>query len=300
MRKVIALALLALASSACQPQAAKTTAATAVPGAVKPRQVAVTKAVPPVPLALADSLTPEMRATLQKVNLASLFLAPEPGRGSSVLDGFFGRDPQRLSLAILQATCDSLTPGLFHVVGKARYKKQVSSFTGNLQLTRIEDYYDQSRLLTQDEKSFIQDTTKAGNGDILNARAYSAAASFQFTGHLPAVYLLNGRAMLDFWVTDQGKAGGLYPPCEGCVDNKVPSKGSELLLQGKWLDNSVERGRDFLVCRDVFFISNALIKDFGIGDRGAQANPKYAKLGWSDYWENDEWWADSPKPSLNL
>ena len=51
---------------------------------------------------------------------------------------------------------------------------------------------------------------------------------------------------------------------------------------------------------DIFLLSPSLIKDFGIGDRGAQVNPKYAKLGWNELWENDEWWADSPKPKLSL
>jgi hypothetical protein len=293
MSKLLTLLALALASAACQPQVTQTTAATTTP------TPAAVVAQPASPAALADSLTPAMRTTLRQVNLASLFLAPEAGQ-NGVLDGFFGRDPQRLSLAILQATRDSLNPELFHLIGKTRYQKQVSSFAGTLQISRIEDFHDQARLLSQGEDSFIQDTTTAGEGAILNAHAYSAVASFRFASRPPGTYALEGRAMLDFWITDKGKAGGLYASCEGCPDDQAPSKGSELLLQGKRLNYKDKSERGFLVCRDVFFIANGLIPNFGIGDRGAQVNPKYAKLGWRTYWENDEWWADSPKPSLSL
>jgi hypothetical protein len=301
MKKHLALLMLALAGAACQPQVTQTTPATTAPEApvstTQPTSSAKTALL--IQPSLADSLTPEMRATLRRVDLAPLFLAPEPGQ-SGVLDGFFGKNPQRLSLAILQATRDSRKPGLFHIAGKTRYQKQVADFTGDLQITSVADYYDQGRLLTQDESTFIQDTTAAGNGDILNARAYSASAAFKFSSKLPAAYTLNGRAALDFWATDKGKVGRLYSPCEGCVDDKSPSKGSVLLMRGKWLENNAKHEQNFLVCRDVFFVSNSLIADFGIGDRGAQVNPKYVKQGWSDYWENDEWWAASPKPSLSL
>lgn len=296
MKRLFALLTLACASAACQPQAAQITTAT-----ISPKEtVAIAQPASPVsatqpnPATLADSLTPEMRTTLQRVDLGSLW------KEAGVLDGFFGRDPQRLSLVILQAARDSLKPGLFHVTGKTRYRKQVANFSGNLQITSVADYYDQGRLLTQSDDTFVQDTSAAGNGAILNARAYSASAAFTFSSKPPASYALTGRAALDFWVTDKGKIGILSAPCEGCTDEKVPSKGSALLLCGKWLHASTKRQQSFVVCRDVFFISNDLIANFGIGDRGAQVNPKYAKLGWTDYWENDEWWADSPKPSLNL
>jgi len=290
MRKLFAWASLATVSVACQPQAAQTTAVPEV--AAGTTLASPANAAPPV---VADSLTPEIRTMLRQVDLANLFRDNSP-----VLDGFFGNNPQRLSLALVKVTRDSLSPGLFHIVGKSRYKKQVAPFTGTIQLTRVADYYDQGRLLSQGEDTFIQDTTAGGTGDILNARAYSAAGAFSFTGKAPAPYALSGRALLDFWITDKGKIGGLYSPCEGCVEEEAPTKGSGLLMRGNWLDTNTKSARPFLVCRDVFFISNNLIADFAIGDRGAQVNPKYDKQGWRDYWENDEWWADSPQPSLNL
>jgi len=291
MKKLFAWAGLVTASVACQPQAAQTPAAPEVAASTN-QPASPAKTAPP---AIADSLTPQMRTMLRQVDLANLFRDNSP-----VLDGFFGNNPQRLSLALVKVTRDSLKPGLFHIVGKSRYKKQVAAFTGSIQLTSVADYYDQGRLLSQGEDTFIQDTTAGGTGDILNARAYSAAGVFSFTSKAPVTYALSGRALLDFWITDKGKIGGLYSPCEGCVEEEAPTKGSGLLMRGSWLDTNTKSRRPFLVCRDVFFISNNLIADFAIGDRGAQVNPKYDKQGWRDYWENDEWWADAPKPSLSL
>lgn len=296
------LALLALAATACQQQPPATQAATAAPiAAAVPFPAKAQAAVPPAQVVVADSLTPEMRAMLRQVNLANLYLAPDESTASGVqttLDGFVGQDPQRLSLALLRVTRDSLKPQVFHLVGKTRFQNHIADFTGELRISRITDFYDQETLLTQNDDSFVQDTTSNGfpKGQILNARAYSATANFRFISSGSALpFLLTGRAMLDFWLNNSGKTGLLYAPCEGCIDNKAPAKGSGLLLRGTWL---TANSKPFVVSRDAFFIAPAIIQDFGIGDRGAEVNPKYAKLGWSNYWENDEWWADSPTPSL--
>ncbi|MBF9221417.1 hypothetical protein [Hymenobacter ruricola] len=299
VNKMVAVGLAATAT-ACQhtaPPVAK--AVTQAPAAtVASPEIPATQ--PEMSLA-ADSLTPEMRATLQQVNLSKLFLAPESQSAGfkMALDGFFGTNPQRLSLAILQASRDSLQPEVIHVTGKARNQKQVTNFTGEIRLTGLVDYYDQSLLLSQGGAGFIQDTTSEA-GNITNARAYAASATFHFVGQAPATYALNGHAFLDFWLMDNGTVGQVTTPGEGIVLEKAATKGSGLLFKGNWQDAKTSTSPSFVVCRDVFLLSPGFIKDFGIGDRGAQVNPKYAKLGWSSYWETDEWWAESPKPKLSL
>lgn len=307
MKKIYWLLALVGASAACQ-QAPSTVASSKVSIVVATATPVVAKAVlPPTPAIIADSLTPEMLATLRQVNLAKLFLAPEPGRAGdyqSVLDGFFGKNPQRLSMAILKATRDSLQPGLFHVVGKTRYKQQVSKFEGTIKVNSIADYYEQSLLLSQGDDDFVyvQDTASNAGGAITNAKAYSAKAVFRFdiSGDSQVANVLTGQTLLDFWITDKGKIGMLHSPCEGCVDDKSPTKGSSLLLKGTWQDVVTKAKKPFVVSRDIFLLSPDIIQDFGMGDRGSQVNPKYAKLGWNDYWENDEWWANAPKPKLSL
>ena len=287
-------------ATACQhsaPPTQVTTVPLAAPvAAAKPIAATAEAPVPP------DSLTPAMWATLRQVNLAKLFLAPESPQAEgykTALDGFFGTKPQRLSLAILTATRDSLRPELLHVTGKTRYLKQITAFLGDICLTRLTDFYDQNLLLTQGADGFIRDTISE-DGLITNAKAYSATAYFRFTSATPAPLVLTGRALLDFWIMDNGTVGTVHTPAEGIVLEKAAAKGSGLVLKGNWQGASSEVAKPFLVSRDVFLVSPDLIGDFGVGDRGAGVNPKYAKLGWNTYWENDEWWADSPKPSLSL
>ena len=40
------------------------------------------------------------------------------------------------------------------------------------------------------------------------------------------------------------------------------------------------------------------LEKLGLGDRGDEVNPHMARLGWAEEWENEEWWAKSPKPSF--
>ncbi|MDO7851521.1 hypothetical protein [Hymenobacter convexus] len=305
MRKRFCLFLLLIAT-ACQqqkPAAHTVNAATlraASQAAAKPALDSSSATIAPV-VADEASLTPEMGAAFRQVDVSKLFLAPESqSEGFKMaLDGFFGADPQRLSLAILQATRDSLRPELIHVTGKARNRKQISSFSGEIHFTQLADYFDQGFLLSQGGDEFSQDTTKEG-GPVINANAYSASATFRFVGNAPATYVLTGQALLDFWVRSDGKVGMMYTPGEGMVLEKAPTKGSGLVFTGNWQEPAGKSARPFLVSLNIFLQSPDLIKDFGIGDRNSQVNSKYAKLGWSTYWENDEWWADSPKPKLSL
>lgn len=303
MKKLLILLSLALAATACQHAAPTTRVAATVPvAAAAPARKQELIVPPPAPVAGADSLTPEMRAMLRQVHIAELLLAPKPGKVgeyASVLDGFFGASPQRLSLAILKATRDSLQPSCYHIVGKARYKQQITRFEGEMQFIRVADYYDQGLLLSQGGDEFEQDTTSE-DGHITNARAYSAAATFRLTSPAPATQVLTGQILLDFWVMSDGTVGEMHSPAEGIVLEKAPTKGSGLLLKGAWHDAAANSQKPFLASRDIFLLSPGIIGDFGIGDRGAEVNPKYAKYGWNTYWENDEWWADSPKVALNL
>ena len=65
-------------------------------------------------------------------------------------------------------------------------------------------------------------------------------------------------------------------------------------------NHTTRQVKTFVVPDNVFAAAPEVCKDFGIGDRSREINPKYAKPGWSELWENEEWWADSPKPKLSL
>jgi hypothetical protein len=47
--------------------------------------------------------------------------------------------------------------------------------------------------------------------------------------------------------------------------------------------------------QNIFYFQQDIFRDFIIGERDMDFNPKYAKLGWNSYWENEEWWAEPGK-----
>jgi hypothetical protein len=302
MRKLLTVLALVVSGTACQHStpASQITAVAPATSAALPKPSLIVQAP-----ALPDSLTSATKELLQRVDLTQLLTATafeKEANYQPVLDGFFDTNPQRLSLTILQATRDSLRPGRFWVMGKTRFKRQISRFEGVMQLVSLSDYYEQGLLLSQgnDKLTYVADSTLEAGGYIANARAYSATASFRFNSPAPAAYVLTGQALLDFWVTDKGVVGFMNAPAQGEILEKAPTKGSGLVLRGSWQDIPSKLVKPFLVSQNIFLLSPGLISDFGVGERSAGVNPKYAKLGWASYWQNDEWWADSPKPSLSL
>jgi hypothetical protein len=129
---------------------------------------------------------------------------------------------------------------------------------------------------------------------------YSATASFTFDEFesAPNSGTFTGRAFVDFFIKSNGEltiGQTVINP-----DATAPTKGAGVVYRGKWTSHATKQNKPFILSNNAFMIAPELLPQFGISERSGRMNPKYAKLGWSEAWENDEWWADSPKPSLNL
>lgn len=129
-------------------------------------------------------------------------------------------------------------------------------------------------------------------------RGYTARANFALVENdaMPASGKFEGVGTLDFYINPEGQIG--YGQIMG--GEAAPARGQGLLFKGSWVGNKTGQHKDLLLARSVFSIAPDVLKNFSIGERDATINPKYAKLGWDKYWENDEWWADSPKPKMSL
>ncbi|UOQ71238.1 hypothetical protein [Hymenobacter cellulosilyticus] len=47
-------------------------------------------------------------------------------------------------------------------------------------------------------------------------------------------------------------------------------------------------------------MADELLGDFNVGGRIVEVNPKYARYGWNEYYENEEWWTTAPaNPTKN-
>ncbi|RZK99109.1 MAG: hypothetical protein EOO62_25270 [Hymenobacter sp.] len=83
--------------------------------------------------------------------------------------------------------------------------------------------------------------------------------------------------------------------------DRTLAQGGGIKYQGTWTSASTGRTVQALWVENIIgYHGPHAFADFLMGDRGMEINPKYAKLGWDNYWANDEWWAASPKPRLSL
>lgn len=240
-----------------------------------------------VAMAPADTLTPEMLTLLRQVDLAPLWAADTAyADGYVPMIGFLGTDHYSISMVFDHVQRDAREPQLFHVRGRDRFRKVITPFVGTLRIQHIADF----------DSCYIH---KYG-GDSIHAYTASAVFALHQDKQRGGAGVFSGAAFLDFFVTNDGYCGLPEKPIEGIIVNGTPTKGSNRLFRGIWTNSRTGQTKPLLVANDLFIISPEIYADFGVGDRGTQINPKYAKQGWFDYWENDEWWADSPKPKLSL
>jgi len=242
--------------------------------------------LPSANLRISDTLTVPMRSLLKEYDLARLWSSEDSTNEVSPiqqLDGFFGPDRYRIAFVIASARRDGLDPSLFHVTGKNRYKKRVSSFIGIIRVRVVQDLKVEYLDLAPEDSL---------------AQAYTAKAQFRFQedSTQSGAGTFEGTGVLDFYITPRGEIGQVM-----FVDGlHYPARGQGILFKGHWTNRQIGPKKELLLARDIFRIAPDVLEKFGIGERAAEINPKYAKLGWNELWENDEWWAETPKPSLNL
>ena len=83
-------------------------------------------------------------------------------------------------------------------------------------------------------------------------------------------------------------------------EGAIRARTREFAFEGTWTEASTGKTQRVLWANEFAPVANAVLGDFDIGGRMATVNPKYRKYGWTEYFQNDEWWADSPKPALSL
>ncbi len=290
MKLLIALLALALTgTTACQqPTPPLHSPVSAEAPVAKPNVAKSATATTPVSAAAArsaDTLTTAMLALLRDYDLAPLWSnsdkADSISNGSPVLEGFLGPDRYRIALALTQVRRDSANPALLHVQGKSRYKKQVVPFSGTIEIRRLTDL--KSFLDLAPEDSLARSYTAESHFVLCEDRAAKNAGVFEGTG------------LLDFYITPRGVLGQIMV----MAGQENPARGQGVILRGKWTSNHTKQQKDLLVARDVFRIAPDVLTNFGIGERSGEINPKYAKLGWTEVWENEEWWAE-PGVMANL
>jgi hypothetical protein len=298
MKKQLIILALACTAAACQPQASQPTitATAQVPAAAYPAAPASQGQPLPVLFGAADTLTQPMRTLLRTQDLSQLWQNFDHYQGGKqgVFEGFFGPDHYHFAMVFTHVTRDPANPAMYHVAGKSRYRKNIRPFTGTLTVRQVAGLSYPGflpHLARQQENA----------ADTLRGRTYTAHARLQLQeAPLANSGIFEGEVLLDFYAVPGQKPGFVYVFAFEGTDESLPTRGAGLLLRGNRRNVTTGQVKSFIVSPDVAAASPYVFKDFMLDERMGEINPKYAKLGWDEYWNNDEWWADSPKPGLNL
>ncbi|MCI1189182.1 hypothetical protein MON38_17295 [Hymenobacter sp. DH14] len=296
--------LFLLGLAACQPQAQ--TAHQPVAATPPPAEVTAVSAVLPAVFAPHDTLTAAAREMLRRYDLSALWQGATSGpQSTSVLEGFFGPDHYRFELAFTEVHRDAANPALYHVRGKCHYRKNVRPFTGTLLIRQVADLEPPYEF--EDADNDAPNQSEAVGSDsagtvyeqkVLLAHPREVRAELRIKeAPLANAGEMLAAAALQFYVKSNQRLGYLRSPFRS-TDGLY--NAGYLLINGSRLNISTRQVKQFVLADNVFAAAPDVYKDFEIGDRGGEMNPKYAHLGWTEKWENDEWWADSPKPKLVL
>ncbi len=237
-----------------------------------------------------------MRELLANHNLAELWqhydtvgIYPDP-----TFKGYFGPDRYHFEMVFTRMKRDPHNPSVYHVTGKNWYpkSKNVRPFTGTLAVRQI---------VNLDYPGFLKTQASRGSDSLnyLAGKMYTARAQVQLKEERAENSgLIEGEAIIDFFIIPEQKPGYVFVFQFEGFDDRLPTRGGELIVRGNRRNVSTGEVKSFLVSPRLAAIAPHIFKDFMLDERMGQINPKYAKLGWNELWENDEWWADSPKPTL--
>ena len=301
MKKTLYPFLLVLLVAACQPPAKPVTVVAAGPPTVVPEpvQAQVVDSVQTVELPAnfggpimteAGPPVTDIPAFLAANNLAELWQANTGQDENSdarptLLEGFYGAEHRHIAFIFDHVRQDSMQPSLFRVQGRSRFRKTITPFAGTFTVSRVKPL-----------RAFLDLDSVAAT----QARAYSVTAHFVLredsTTHNAGTF--EGTATTDVFRLATGSTQLLQSV--NVPDKDLPARGAGQLFRGQW--QSQRTGRKNPVAFAIY--SQAVVPDamadLFLGDRGEAINPKYARLGWSEGWENTEWWAKSPKPTIHL
>jgi hypothetical protein len=211
---------------------------------------------------------------LARTNLGRLWQHQSQAGPEAVLNGCFGYDGRRLEFVFTSVQADAKSPGHYLVAGKFRCYGDVTPFRGSIELQQVQR-------LPADVKVYGSDYA------VSTAPTYCATGSFTLkatsTHGLGGQF--NGRIALDFQINSSQRAVLM----ENTANPATRSGG--LLFEGSWREDAAGETVP-AVWKQGIAVTHQILTRFEIGERDSHINPKYARVGWNTYWQNDEWWVE--------
>jgi hypothetical protein len=218
------------------------------------------------------------QAALRNMNLDSLFINDYPD------NGFYGDNRYRIEFVFNEAKRDDADPSVYHIKGKNRHKKTITNFEGTVRITELRSFTDPNMESDHLANSYIKNL-------------YTAKGIFEFkedTAMINTSGLFKGTLQMEFAEYTEFKpqlwfySAGMYA---------TDGRGTPgYRLDGTWTSfKNPNMVKPVIWARDLFSFANDILKDFSMGERDVEISPQYRDLGWADFWENEEWWHESPK-----
>ena len=234
-----------------------------------------TRAIAPLaaPGAILSNAT--RNALLARTNLGRLWQHQPQSGPEDVLNGCFGHDGRRLEFVFTTVQADAKSPGRYFVAGKFRCYGDVTPFRGSIELQQVLRLPAEVRVITADYDVSAAPTYCATGGFALRATS-SHGLGGQFTG----------RVALDFQLGPSQRAYLMEN-----TQNPATRNGG-LLFDGVWRDDAASEATVPAVWKQGIAVTRQVLTRFEIGERDSHINPKYARVGWNNFWKNDEWWVE--------
>ncbi|MDO7876745.1 hypothetical protein Q5H93_18515 [Hymenobacter sp. ASUV-10] len=226
---------------------------------------------------------PDFSSLLQTVH------SDEADYDNHAQNGFFGPTHYRIEMAMTRVWRDTANPALYHLQGLSRYKKIITPFVGEFTVgqTVEQPLYTAKEIAAQREQGI----------ELRNESAlYTTIGSFELredSTHRGAG-VFRGKLAIDWKRGDYGRLETDWRKVNS------GSHGGGVWYDGTWTNNKTQQTYPVQWVENFSYVAEQVLPEFNIGEREMVINPKYVKLGWPEFWENEEWWADSPKASLNL
>lgn len=272
MRPVYLAAACAALLTGCQQKPAVQIAA-----AVASTPTVPTRSQPAAPVA-DEPLTAEERQFLAQYNLTSLLQMQEKA-GYELMNGFFGPDHYRIEFAMLEVKQDPDDPTHYLLRGQNRFKQRITPFTGDLTI---------NQLRSQPQVEISKGESNEYGQQLNRQNMYCAIGTFRLreASGQPGSGTFEGRAVIDFRVDEEGQLS------LDSRNEEVGTMGGEVLLEGYWTSTATRQRKAITLVRNIIHYNQDIFEEFTIGERDPDFNPKYARLGWDTYWQNEEWWAE--------
>ncbi|TGE28320.1 hypothetical protein [Hymenobacter metallicola] len=218
-------------------------------------------------------------AVLRKFNLAPLWLVSAKPAEAQTMLGCMGPQYRPFDLVYEKVMRDSKNPAVYHVQGKSRERERLLPFSGTITVVALKKVTYGNSALASKAPAHYQAT---GRFRLTESAQQEGAGTFTGTftttfSHTPeGLSYMPGRP---YWWTE-GPAG------EGST------------FTSTWTSAMHPQPVKLVWASNFMNIVDSVISGFSVGERGPGITRKYARVGWSRYWENDEWWVEAEGPVL--